>query len=101
MHALYKGNAYAMEMLYNDIQNNYHGDFAEAWQQNRQALQQLDSFSFLINNQLNRLNAHSHQAYRLLCRLGACRYQEIEWLSDTCLKALLWDVTPAEQFRVM
>ncbi|MEG5052691.1 MULTISPECIES: LuxR C-terminal-related transcriptional regulator [unclassified Microcoleus] len=100
MHAVYKGNALAMEVLYNDIQNNYDGDIAEAWQQNRQELQQLDPFSFLINNQLNRLSAHSHQAYRLLCRLGACRYQEIEWLPDTCIKALLWDVTPAEQLKL-
>ncbi|MBE9163466.1 MULTISPECIES: tetratricopeptide repeat protein [Microcoleaceae] len=100
MHAVYKGNALAMEVLYNDIHNNYDGDIAEAWQQNRQELQQLDPFSFLINNQLNRLNAHSQQAYRLLCRLGACRYQEIEWLPDTCIKALLWDVTPAEQLKV-
>jgi len=99
MHAVYTGNALAMELLYNNIQNNYDGSIAESWQQNRQELQQLDPFSFLINNQLNRLNAHSHPAYRLLCRLAACRYQDIEWLPDTCMKALLWDVTPAEQFK--
>jgi tetratricopeptide (TPR) repeat protein len=100
MHAFYKGHAQAMELLYNEIQNNYDGDISEAWQENRQQLQQLDPLLFLINHQLNRLYAHSQQAYRLLCRLGACRYQQIEWLPDTCIKALLWDVTPAEQLKV-
>jgi GTPase SAR1 family protein len=101
MHAIYQGNALAMELLYNNIHNNYDGDIAAAWQQSRQELQQLDSFSFLIENQVNHLNAHSYQAYRLLCRLAACWYQEIEWLSDTCIKALLWDVAPAQQLKVM
>jgi tetratricopeptide (TPR) repeat protein len=101
LHSIYKGNAYSMELLDRYIQNYYEGNIAEAWQQNSQELKQLDSFSFLVNHQLNRLSGHSIQSYRLLCRLAACRYQEIEWLPNTCVKALLWDVNPTEQLKII
>ncbi len=96
MHELYNGNAYAMKLLYSEIQNQYDGDIQEFWQQNSQELKNIEPFRFLVDNQLNRLNAHSKKAYDLLCRLAACRYQQIEWLPDSCVKSLLWDV-PIEQ----
>ncbi|NJN13440.1 MAG: tetratricopeptide repeat protein [Richelia sp. RM1_1_1] len=96
MHELYNGNAYAMKLLYSEIQNQYDGNIQEFWQQNSQELKNIEPFRFLVDNQLNRLNTHSQKAYDLLCRLAACRYQQIEWLPDSCVKSLLWDV-PIEQ----
>jgi len=50
---------------------------------------------------MNRVNAHSGQAYQLLRRLAACRYQSIETLPDDCVKALLWDVPIADQIGLI
>ena len=97
MHELYNGNAYAMKLLYSEIQNQYDGDIQEFWQQNNHELKNLEPFRFLVDNQLNRLKNHSAKAYNLLCRLSACRYQQIEWLPDSCVKSLLWDVAIEQQ----
>lgn len=100
MHELYNGNAYAMKLLHAEIESQYDGDTHNFWSQNHQTLQSLEPFRFLIDNQLNRLEIKSPSAYNLLCRLAANRYQQVQWLPDSCVKALLWDVATEQQQRV-
>ncbi|BAZ03974.1 tetratricopeptide repeat protein [Calothrix sp. NIES-3974] len=99
-HKTYNGNAYAMKLLYSEIHHQYNGEINTFYQQNRYDIQNLEPFSSLIDNQLDRLNQHSPAAYRLICRLAACRYQQIEWLPDSCVKSLLWDIEHEQRGKI-
>jgi hypothetical protein len=52
----------------------------------------------LVKSQFDRLDKHDSDAYRLLCRLGCYRYQEIPSVPIYGVSCLLWDV-PKEQHR--
>lgn len=98
MHGAYGGNAKAMEMLCGVIQADFDSNMAAYWQETDGDLLTTTDLRDLVASQVNRLQVLDPQAYRLFCRLGCYRYQDMPTLPTQGLMSLLWDV-PAEQHR--
>lgn len=90
------GNAKAMKILSGIIATDYDGEIDSYWQQNSNDLLIESGLKNLVASQFRRLEQNDDQAYRLLCRLGCYRYQEIPYVSIEAVYELLWDV-PLEQ----
>ena len=100
IHQTYGGNAKAMAMLGGIIQEDYGGDIGQYWRENcHDSLIETD-LKNLVVSQFNRLQQLDPQAYKLLCRLGCYRYQDLATVSSKGLLCLLWDVT-TRQGRVI
>jgi tetratricopeptide (TPR) repeat protein len=98
MHHDYGGNAKAMGILAGAIQTEYDGDMMAYWQQSQTALLAPTDLKNLIDSQLYRLQQQEPNAYRLFCRLGCYRYQDIPAVSLAGILTLLWDI-PEPQRR--
>jgi tetratricopeptide (TPR) repeat protein len=101
MHRVYGGNAKAMGILCGSIQTDFAGNMAAYWQENQADPLAAMDLKNLTVSQINRLQALDPQAYRLLCRLGCYRYQDIPTLPKAGLSCLLWDVPIAQQQQVI
>jgi hypothetical protein len=101
MHKAYGGNAKAMEILCGTIQSDYECDLEVYWQDNQKALLVEGELGDLVKSQFDRLKKHDPDAYRLLCRLGCYRYQEIPAISIWAVWCLLWDVPEAQYMQVI
>jgi tetratricopeptide (TPR) repeat protein len=97
MHHAYGGNAKAMGILSGVILTEYDGDMDTYWQQSHRDLLHPTDLKNLIDSQLQRLQSHDPQAYRLFCRLGCYRYQAIPTVPLEGVFALLWDVPDAQK----
>jgi tetratricopeptide (TPR) repeat protein len=97
MHHAYGGNAKAMGILAGVISTEYDGDMDIYWQQSHRDLLHPTDLKNLVDSQLQRLQSHDPQAYRLFCRLGCYRYQAVPTVSLEGLFALLWDVPEAQK----
>ncbi|MEO0836384.1 MAG: NB-ARC domain-containing protein, partial [Cyanobacteria bacterium J06642_3] len=92
LHQTYGGNAKAMKMLCSIIQEDYEKNVELYWQENRHdPLIEID-LKNLVASQFDRLQQLDPQAYKLLCRLGCYRYQELPTVSLAGLLCLLWDI---------
>ncbi|AFY52775.1 NB-ARC domain-containing protein [Rivularia sp. PCC 7116] len=98
MHHAYGGNAKAMGILCGSIQEDFDGDITAYWQENHADPLAVTDLKNLAASQINRLQNLDSQAYRLLCRLGCYRYQDVSTVPTQGLLSLLWDV-PSEQHR--
>ncbi|MBN3942158.1 tetratricopeptide repeat protein [Nostoc sp. NMS9] len=101
MHRTYGGNAKAMGILCGSIQEDFDGDMAFYWQENHADPLAATDLKNLAVSQINRLQALDPQAYRLLCRLGCYRYQDIPTISSQGLFCLLWDVPPDQHRQII
>ncbi|MBD2229956.1 ATP-binding protein [Phormidium tenue] len=90
MHSAYGGNAKAMEILAGAVQADFEGSLALYWQAHSQDLLGPVDLKNLVESQIHRLRDLDPDAYRLFCRLGVYRYQDvptIPWESVQCLMA--------------
>ena len=55
----------------------------------------------LIVSQFNQLQQHNIEAYRLLCRLGCYRYQNIPSLPIQGVVCLSWDIPQSQQQQII
>jgi hypothetical protein len=55
----------------------------------------------LVTSQFNRLQQIDPEAYKLLCRLGCYRYQDVPTVPTEGLLCLLWDVEEAQRRRII
>ncbi|MFB2923862.1 ATP-binding protein [Aerosakkonema funiforme] len=101
MHQAYSGNAKAMRILSGTIQKDWHGDSNNFWQANENNLLIQGDLENLVVSQLNRLEQLDPQAYKLLCRLGCYRYQDVRSISLEGILSLLWDVPSEERIYVV
>lgn len=92
MHHAYGGNAKAMEILWGAIREDYSGDMAAYWRDNDEDLLVHRELEDLVTRQFKRLEGQNPQAYRLLCRMGCFRYQDVPRVPIEALLCLLWDV---------
>ncbi|MBS3027510.1 MAG: tetratricopeptide repeat protein [Dolichospermum sp. DET50] len=90
MHIKYGGNAKAMNILLGSIETDYEGDATAYWQENCTLVE--PGLKNLVVNQFNRLQSLNPNAYKLLCRLGCYRYQDIPQVTEDALLALLWHI---------
>lgn len=95
MHIKYGGNAKAMHVLVGSIKTDYEGDATAYWQENCALVER--GLKNLVVNQFNRLQSLNPNAYKLLCRLGCYRYQDIPQVTEDALLALLWDIPDQQQ----
>jgi hypothetical protein len=98
IHRAYGGNAKAMGILCGTIQEDFDGNMAKYWQENHADPLAVTDLKNLAVSQINRLENLDYQAYRLLCRLGCYRYQDVSKIPTEGLYNLLWDV-PIPQHR--
>jgi tetratricopeptide (TPR) repeat protein len=89
MHKIYGGNAKAIDILLGVIQTDYQGDMAVYWKNNFTKIE--TELKNLVESQFEQLKSLP-EAYKLLCRLGCYRYQDVPQLSQDALLALLWDI---------
>ncbi len=101
MHRAYGGNAKAMGILCGSIQEDFDGDMALYWQENNADPLAATDLKNLAVSQINRLQALDPQAYRLLCRLGCYRYQDVPTITSQGLFCLLWDVPSSEHRQII
>ncbi|MEH2183123.1 tetratricopeptide repeat protein [Nostoc sp.] len=101
MHRTYGGNAKAMGILCGSILEDFDGDMVLYWQENHADPLAATDLKNLAVSQINRLQALDPQAYRLLCRLGCYRYQDIPSISSPGLFCLLWDVPPEQHRQII
>ncbi len=97
----YGGNAKAMRILTGAILSDSEGDIEVYWQENRDDLLIEQELNHLVASQFTRLQTIDSDAYRLLCRLGCYRYQDISSVSTNGVLGLLWDVPLDRQRRVI
>ncbi|AFY33581.1 tetratricopeptide repeat protein [Calothrix sp. PCC 7507] len=101
IHRTYGGNAKAMGILCGSIQEDFDGDMALYWQENHADPLAATDLKNLAVSQINRLQTLDPQAYRLLCRLGCYRYQDIPTIPSPGLFCLLWDVPPEQHRQII
>jgi len=88
----YGGNAKAMQILRGAILTDFSGDIYAYWQENCTDLLIERELKDLVASQFTRLQENDLEAYRLLCRLGCYRYQDITSLPIEGVLCLLWDL---------
>ncbi|QZZ22409.1 tetratricopeptide repeat protein [Leptothermofonsia sichuanensis E412] len=93
----YGGNAKAMKILSGAILNDFDGNIEAYWQENRDDLLFDRELRDLVSSQFNRLQQIDPEAYRLLCRLGCYRYQDIPYIPIEGIFCLLWDVPESQR----
>jgi tetratricopeptide (TPR) repeat protein len=103
MHKAYGGNAKAMRILCGAVQEDpqYQGDIQAYWNFNKAEILAKPDLKNLVNSQFKRLQELNINAFKLLCRLGCYRYQDVPTVPDNGLLCLLWDVPEGEQRRVI
>ncbi|MBK1986087.1 tetratricopeptide repeat protein [Sphaerospermopsis aphanizomenoides BCCUSP55] len=99
MHQIYGGNAKAMDILFGVMREDYDGDMSAYWLENSTCVE--TELKNLVESQFNRLQTLDKEAYKLLCRLGCFRYQDVSRVSIDALLALLWDVPEEKQRDVI
>ncbi len=97
----YGGNAKAMQILRGAIFTDFQGDIDAYWQENSTDLLIERELKDLVASQFNRLQQIDLEAYRLLCRLGCYRYQDIPSVPIEGIFCLLWDVPEQQRRRVI
>lgn len=100
IHHAYGGNAKAMGILCGVIRADFDGDMVAYWRENQSDLLLPTDLKNLVASQANRLQAIDPQAYRLFCRLGCYRYQDVPKIPTEGLLCLLWDV-PSQRRQII
>ena len=100
LHRAYGGNAKAMGLLRGTIGEDFDGDMEAYWQEYQDHPLSLMDLKNLIVSQVERLQQLDPDAYRLFCRLGCYRYQDIPTVSKAGLIALMWDIAPDRQHEI-
>jgi hypothetical protein len=103
VHKAYGGNALAMKILCDPIKRFHDGDLAAYWQTSKteSGLVVVLALENLIREQFDRLQSNSPEAYKLLCRMGCFRYQDVPTVPSEGLISLLWDVSQEKRSRVI
>ncbi len=91
IHQLHRGNPKAMGILAGAVREDFEGDLELYWQTQGEDLLGMPDLKNLVAEQFNRLQALDPIAYRLLCRLGCFRYQQIPTVDLQIIAHLLWD----------
>ena len=80
---------------------DFDGDITAYWQENHADPLAVTDLKNLAASQINRLQKLDSQAYRLLCRLGCYRYQDVSTVPTSALLSLLWDVPPEQHRQII
>lgn len=101
IHKACGGNAEAMFLLNGDIRFECQGKLEAYWEENKDDLLSNPTLENLIKGQFKKLQQDDPLAYKLLCRLGCYRYQDIPLVPKEGILCLLWDVPEERRKRVI
>jgi tetratricopeptide (TPR) repeat protein len=101
LHHAYGGNAKAMDIVSGAILEDFGGDGAEYWRVNQDDLLIERDLEDLVTQQFDRLQQLDPDAYKLLCRMGCYRYQDVPTVPIEGLFCLLWNVPENRHRRVI
>jgi len=101
MHRAYGGNTKAMHILSGVIKADWSGDIEDYWLANERNLLIETDLQDLVVSQFERLEDLDPDAYKLLCRLGCYRYQDVRAVNIDTLMCLLWDVSESQRRKVV
>ncbi|MEO1297774.1 MAG: tetratricopeptide repeat protein [Cyanobacteria bacterium J06636_16] len=101
LHHAYGGNAKAMEIVSSAVLEDCSGDISAYWQENQNDLLYEQVLEDLVSQQFDRLKQLNPNAYKLLCRMGCYRYQDIPMVPKKGLYCLLWDVASEAHRRTV
>jgi len=101
LHNAYGGNAKAMDIISGAVLEDFSGDVEAYWQANQDDLLLERDLEDLVTKQFNRLQQLDSEAYKLLCRMGCYRYQDVPTVPIEGLFCLLWDVPEIRHRRVI
>jgi tetratricopeptide (TPR) repeat protein len=93
----YNGNAKVMDILHGAIKNRFDGNIGAYWNQHRDALLADSELETLISVEMDWLRDNQPDAYKLLCRMGCYRYQDVKTVPFEGVICLLWDVPESRQ----
>ncbi|WP_434683824.1 hypothetical protein [Pseudanabaena minima] len=101
MHNAYGGNAEAMRILRFTITSRFNKNIEDYWQLHRNTLLANHSLRNLISIEISWLEANNSDAYKLFCRMGFYRYQDIQTVKFKGLICLLWELPEAKRVEVV
>ncbi|PZV12316.1 MAG: hypothetical protein DCF22_12625, partial [Leptolyngbya sp.] len=101
MHNAYGGNAEAMSIFKGDICREAKGNLEAYWQENKTELLRHPKLANLIESQFNKLQQDSEWEYRLLCRMGCFRFQDVPYVPKQGLLELLWDAPKRQKAGII
>jgi tetratricopeptide (TPR) repeat protein len=101
LHDAYGGNAKAMDIISGAVLEDFSGDVEAYWQANQDDLFIERDLEDLVAKQFDRLQQLDPDAYKLLCRMGCYRYQDVPMVPIEGLFCLLWDVPENRHRRVI
>jgi tetratricopeptide (TPR) repeat protein/DNA-binding CsgD family transcriptional regulator len=101
MHNAYGGNAEAMSIFKGDICRECKGNLEAYWEKNKAELLRHPKLANLIESQFNKLQQDSEWEYRLLCRMGCFRFQDVPYVPEQGLLELLWDAPERQKARII
>ena len=92
----YNGNAKVMDILHGAIKNRFDGNIGAYWSRYKDALLADSELETLISVEMDWLQDNQPDAYKLLCRMGCYRYQDVKTVPFEGLICLLWDVSESQ-----
>jgi len=101
LHNAYGGNAKAMDIISGAVLEDFSGAIEAYWQANQDDLFIERDLEDLVTKQFDRLQQLDPDAYKLLCRMGCYRYQDVPTVPIEGLFCLLWDVPESRHRRVI
>jgi len=101
LHNAYGGNAKAMDIVSGVVLEDFSGDVEAYWKANQDDLFIERDLEDLVKKQFDRLQQLDPDAYKLLCRMGCYRYQDVSTLPIEGLFYMLWDVPENRHRRVV
>jgi hypothetical protein len=93
----YNGNAKVMDILHGAIKNRFDGNIGAYWSRYKDALLADSELETLISVEMDWLRDNQPDAYKLLCRMGCYRYQDVKTVPFEGLICLLWDIPESRQ----
>ena len=97
----YNGNAKAMDILHGAITNRFDGNITAYWNRYKDALLADAELETLISVEMDWLRDNQPDAYKLLCRMGCYRYQDVKTVPFEGLICLLWDVPESRKAYIV
>ena len=97
----YNGNAKVMDILHGAIKNRFDGNIGAYWSRYKDALLADSELETLISVEMDWLRDNQPDAYKLLCRMGCYRYQDVKTVPFEGLLCLLWDVPESQRVGVV
>jgi tetratricopeptide (TPR) repeat protein len=100
MRSAYNGNAKVMELLHRKIKRRFDGDIEYYWSLYENTLLDL-TLETLISEEMNWLRNNQPDAYKLLCRMGCYRYQDVKTVPHKGMTELLWELDEPNKNRIV